>query len=176
MFETDGVPKCVNSRRLEADRPVSSSKLPSAEHEDKKKAVPMTQKVHENDFIVGADPGITNIIIIAVPKRAEDGTDGNLRQKDMRLLRFSRARYYRESGIMNASKKIERWNAGVKEHLEALSEVTSRGTDFQAFLKFMKVRVAHWEALCKEYTKPRWARLRMNLYSGKKRAFAKIFN
>jgi len=64
----------------------------------------------------------------------------------------------------------------MKDHLEALSEVTSRGTDFQAFLKFMKVRVAHWKALWEEYTKPRRARLRMNLYCGKQRAFAKFFN
>jgi hypothetical protein len=141
-------------------------------HEETKKAGPVTQKVQDNDFVVGADPGNTNIITIAAPKRAEDGTDGNLRQKDMRLLRFSRARYYRESGIMNARKKIETWNAGMKDHLEALSEVTSRGADFEAFRKFMEVRMAHWDALWEEYTKPRWARLRMNLYCGNQRAFA----
>jgi len=77
-----------------------------AKDEEKKEAGPAVQKVHENDFVVGADPGNTNIITIAAPQRAEDGTDGNLRQKDMRLLRFSRARYNRESGIMNARKKI----------------------------------------------------------------------
>jgi hypothetical protein len=65
-----------------------------AKHEGKKEADPTMQKVQENDFVVGVDPGNTNIITIAAPKRAEDGTDGNLRQKDMRLLRFSRARYY----------------------------------------------------------------------------------
>ena len=65
-------------------------------HEETKKAGPVTQKVQGNDFVVGADPGNTNIIAVAVPKRAEDGADGNLRQKDMRLLRFSRARYYRD--------------------------------------------------------------------------------
>jgi len=78
--------------------------------------------------------------------------------------------------MMNAKKKIEIWNAGTKEHLEALSEVTSRGADFQAFLKFMDDRVAHWDALYEEYTKPRWARLRMNLYGGRQRAFANFFN
>jgi hypothetical protein len=114
--------------------------------EDEKEADPETRKVQDNDFVVGADPGNTNIITIAAPKRAEDGTDGNLRQKDMRLLRFSRARYYRESGIINARKKIETWNSGMKEHLEASSEVTSRGADFEAFRKFTEVRVAHWEA------------------------------
>jgi len=148
----------------------------ATKHEEKKEADPATHKVQDNDFVVGADPGNTSIITIAAPKRAEDGTDGNLRQKDMRLLRFSRARYYRESGIINARKKIETWNSGMKEHLEASSEVTSRGADFEAFRKFTEVRVAHWEAPWEEYTKPRWARWRMNLYCGKQRAFANFFN
>jgi len=84
--------------------------------------------------------------------------------------------HLRESGIMNARKKIETWNAGMKDHLEALSEVTSRGADFEAFRKFIGVRVAHWEAPWEGYTKPRWARLRMNRYGGKQRAFANFFN
>jgi len=148
----------------------------AAKHEENKKAGPETQKVQDNDLVVGAGPGNTNIITIAAPKRAEDGADGNLRQKDMRLMRLSRAIYYRESGITNARKKIGTWNAGMKDHLEALSEVTSRGADFEAFRKFMEVRVAHWDALWEEYTKPRWARLRMNLYGGRQRAFANFFN
>jgi hypothetical protein len=176
LIETDGVSLCIDYRRLKKDRPVPPSAAPVPKHEDEKEAGPATQKVQDNDFVVGADPGNTNIITIAAPKRAEDGTDGNLLQKDMRLLRFSRAKCYRESGTMNARKKIETWNAGRKDHLEALSEVTSREADFEAFRKFMEVRVAHWDALCEEYTKPRWARLRMNLYRGMQRAFAKIFN
>jgi len=127
----------------------------AAKDEEKKEADPATQKVEDNDFVVAADPGNTNIITIAAPKRAEDGTDGNLRQKDMRLLRFSRARYNRESGTMNARKKIVTWNSGTKDHLEALSEVTSRGADFEAFREFMKVRMAHWDALWEKYTNPR---------------------
>jgi len=119
----------------------------AAKHEDEKEADPALQKVHVNDFVVGADSGNTYIITIVVPKLAEDGTDGNLRQKDMRLLRFSTARYNRESGIMNARKKTEKWNSGMKDHLEALSELTSRGADFEAFRKFMEFRMAHWDAL-----------------------------
>ena len=53
----------------------------SATHEDEKEASPATQKVQDNDFVVGVNPGNANIITIAVSKRAEDGTDGNLRQK-----------------------------------------------------------------------------------------------
>jgi hypothetical protein len=63
--------------------------------------------VQKNDFVVDANPGNTNIIPIAAPKYREDANTGNLRQKDMRLVKPSRARYYRESGIMNAWKKIE---------------------------------------------------------------------
>jgi len=72
--------------------------------------------------------------------------------------------------------KIETWTAGLRDHLEAMRQITSRGADFQAFRKFMEVRVAHWGALWEGYTKPRWARLRMNLYCGKQRAFANFFN
>jgi hypothetical protein len=74
----------------------------SAKDVDENDADLAMQEVQDHDFVVGVDPGNTNIITIAVPTYAEDGTDGNFRQKDMRLLRFSRARYYRESGIMNA--------------------------------------------------------------------------
>jgi len=144
--------------------------------EARKEAGPATQEVAHNDLVVDADPGNTNIITIAAPKRAEDGADGNFRQKDMCLLRFSRARYCRESGIVNARKKIVTWNSGMKDHLEAMSEVTSRGADLDAFRKFIEVRVAHWDALWEEYTKPRWARLRMNLYGGMQRAFANFLN
>jgi hypothetical protein len=163
---------CVHDRRLKADRPVPPSAAPvttdaenkeadsatqevedydlvvdAGKDEDEKNADPVMQKVQDNDFVVGADPGNTNIMNIAVPRRGEDGTDDNLRQEDMRFFRFSRARYYRESGIMNARKQFEIWNAGVKDHLEAMSEVTSRGEDFKAFRKFIEVRMAHWDAL-----------------------------
>jgi len=192
LIETDGVALCVHYRRLKKDRagpplaaPVTKDEdekeagpamqevqdndlvVGAAIHEENKEAGPATERFQDNDFVVGADPGNTNIITITAPMRAEYGTDGKLRQKDMRLWRFSRARYYRESGIMNARKKIVTWNAGMKDHLEAMSEVTSRGADFTAFRNFMEVLVAHWEALWEEYTEPRWARLRTNLYGGR---------
>jgi len=143
MIETDGVAMCVHDRRFNPDRPVPSSTM----QKDEKEVDPSTQKVHENDFAVGADPGNTNIVTVAVPKHAEDGTDGNLLQKDMRLLRVSRAGYYRESAIMNARKEIKTWTAEMKDRLEALTEVTCRGAGFQAFREFMLVRVADWDAL-----------------------------
>jgi len=76
---------------------------------------------------------------------------------------------------VNTRKKIGTWNAEVEEHLEVVSEVTSRETDSQAFQEFIYFRFAHWDALRREYTKPRWAFLRANLYCRKQHAFANFF-
>jgi hypothetical protein len=40
-------------------------------------ADPATQKVQDNDFVVGAAPGNLNITTIEAPKCAEHGDDGN---------------------------------------------------------------------------------------------------
>jgi len=63
-------------------------------HENKRKGHG-TYNPHENGFLVGLNPWKKDIITIAVPKRADDSTGGNIRQKEMRLFRFSRVRYYR---------------------------------------------------------------------------------
>jgi len=45
--------------------------------------------VQKNEVVVGVDSANTNIVTIAAPKREEDGSDGNLRQKDISLLKLS---------------------------------------------------------------------------------------
>jgi hypothetical protein len=77
---------------------------------------------------------------------------------------------------MNPGKIIETLNAGVKEYLEVMGELTSRRADSQAFREFMEVRFVHWDSLLKEFTRPRWASLRMNPYRGRQRSFANFFN
>jgi hypothetical protein len=54
---------------------------------------------------------------------------------------------------MNAGKKIETWNAGMKDHREAMSEVTIRHADFQDFPEVMDTQAARDEALWNAYTK-----------------------
>jgi len=61
-------------------------------------------------------------------------------------------------------------------NLEAISRVTSRGADIEAFPEAMSTHAADDESLWKECTKFRWARLRMNLYCRKQRAYAGFFN
>jgi len=167
MIESDAIAMRVHYRRLKADCPVPSSLQSLAKREENKEASPTKQEVHENHFVVGAGPGNTNIMTITTRNCGDDGVDCNLHQKHMRVLKRSRTRYYRKFGVMNAKKKSGTWSAGVKEHLEAISQVTGRGADFLAVLEFIKVRVAHDVALWKEYTTPRWARLRTNLYCGR---------
>jgi len=69
---------------------------------------------------------------------------------------------------MNATKESETLSSAVKEHLEVISQVASRGADFEAFLEFIETQAAHDEELWQEYAKPRWTRLRMKLYGGKR--------
>jgi len=77
---------------------------------------------------------------------------------------------------MNARKQSETWNSGMKKHLEAMNKLTGRKAAFEAFRESTGTQAAHDEALRKEYTKPRWARQRLNLCKGKRLAFANFFN
>jgi len=67
------------------------------------------------------------------------------------MLRFSTARFNRESGMIGALRQTEAWNSRLKEHLEAVSKVTSCGADFRTYLEFMETHAAHDEDLWKEY-------------------------
>ena len=107
MIEPDGVAMCVHYRRLKADRSVPPSASSVRKGEDKKEVGPGTYSPLDNDFVVSMDPENTNIITIAAPKRGRNSNNGNLCQRDIRLLKLSRARDYRESGIMNARKQSE---------------------------------------------------------------------
>jgi len=107
MIETGVVGTCVHYRRVKADRPIVPSAFPVTKHEAKKEVGPGTYSPLDNDFVVSMDPGNTNIITIAAPKRGKNSNNGNLCQRDIRLLKLSRARDYRESGIMNARKQSE---------------------------------------------------------------------
>jgi hypothetical protein len=105
-IDSDGVSICVHYRRLKADRPIVPSASPVARHEENTEAGPGSYNPQENDIVAGADPGNTYIITIAVPRGAKDGIAGGLRQKAMSLLKHSKARYYRESRIIHARKKV----------------------------------------------------------------------
>jgi hypothetical protein len=54
MIETGVVGTCVHYRRVKADRPIVPSAFPVTKREDEKEADPATQKVRDDDLVVGA--------------------------------------------------------------------------------------------------------------------------
>lgn len=150
-IESDGIALCVHFQRPK----VATTKL----HAD-------TFRVQNNDVVLGNDPGRINIYYMVVPL-----PDGKLK-----TFVLSRRQYYSESGISQAIKHSNAWNMGIKDHLDALSNVTTKGTSLEAHLDFIETFRRHRDALWNEYNRPRWARQRLSLYGGKKRVFARFFN
>ncbi|GAX84756.1 hypothetical protein CEUSTIGMA_g12178.t1 [Chlamydomonas eustigma] len=79
--------------------------------------------------------------------------------------------YYTESGATSARYKTERWNRGIQTHLNALSSASTKGVSWTAHEWCLRTTSGGPVVL-----KPRWARLRLSLYGGKKRVFANFFN
>jgi len=132
-------------------------------------------RVRPNDFVMSCDPGLKDICSMAIPLKMKDGAR-DVGMRDMKCKTFSRARYYRESGIIQARKHSTKWNQGVKAELDDLSRVSSRGANMASFRDYVAVHTMHRGALWGEYTKTRWARQRFRLYGGKKRSIDGFLN
>jgi len=165
--ETDGTAICVHYVR---EKTITVS-VSEEEHQEEGGGF----EVRPNDFVVGCDPGLVDIMAMAVPLEMEHGCF-DISMRFMQSKNFSRARYNRESGIIDARKHSNKWNKEVKDQLDDLSGVSSRGASLQNFRDYVERHTIHSEQLWGEYTKPRWARQRMRLYGGKKRSFDTFFN
>ena len=89
---------------------------------------------------------------------------------------LTRRQYYSESGIHRAIKQSNAWNNGISDVLSAMSTVSTKGVNFNAFRDYVDAYRTHCDTLWDEYLRPRWARQRLSLYGGKKRVFARFFN
>jgi len=116
--------------------------------------------------LVTNDPGRINIyyMIHVLP----DGT--------VKTFILTRKQYYHDSGITTANLQSAKWNLGIKESLEALSTVSSKGCDLHNHLEYLNVFFANCESLWSEYTKRRWSRQRLSLHAGKKKVFSNFYN
>lgn len=160
-METDGVSICVHQRRP------SNPNIDTNHHEDQD--LPHCGfDLREGDLVAAGDPGGTSLIHLAVPS-----IGGN---KPFISLKLSKAQYYRESGINDAQRRSEHWNSGIKNALDTMSGVSSKGSGLQSFSAYMTAYLSVQETLWQEYLKPRWARQRLRLYGGKKRTYALFFN
>jgi hypothetical protein len=158
-LETDGISMCLH---FERPKEVSSNEFLLSDRD-----VEAAQfNPGPQDVVLGCDPGRINIYYMAAVL-----PDGSIR-----TFVLTRKQYYHDAGINGAKRHAERWNLGIKTHLEALSTVSSKGTNLQTHAAYLLVYYQHREALWAEYTRPRWARQRLTLYGGKKRVFSKFFN
>ena len=107
--------------------------------------------------VLGLDPGRRNIFTIAVPV-GRDKFESHV---------LTNRRYYQESGVYAADENIIEWSRTIKDHLEALSKVSSKGMSLASHYEYLEEYLTHRKAFYAEYSKRRWARQRMRLYSGK---------
>ena len=112
------------------------------------------------------DPGRSNIYCFAIKK--DDG--------ETKTWKLRRSHYYSASGILAARKQTKTWERTVQAELTALSEVSTKGTSVAGHEQFLSCNLAVFDALFQEYMKPRWARQRLRLYGGKRRAITKFLN
>jgi hypothetical protein len=151
-FDTDTVGLCTHflHPKNDAGEKGSDAKLP---------------KLRAGDRILGNDPGRANLCCMA-----EKTANGKFR-----YFRLTRGQYNSESCIERAKKWKQRGHAGIRPHLNALSEVSSMGADWEKHEAFLAVHATHWRVLLHENLKKRWARQRLRLYGGKKRTLAEFF-
>jgi hypothetical protein len=119
-----------------------------------------------NDRIIGVDPGRTNIIY------AVEG----LPNGEFQTYVLRRKHYYQVAGIFYAREHTEAWSKEILPTLNALSTVSTKGSNWEDHQAFLAVHLRHRMVVWDEMSKRRWARQRLWLYGKKKQAFADFFN
>jgi hypothetical protein len=159
MINTDGVSMCTHFERPRniQDQAASQGAI-----------VSNVRSVVDYDVLAACDPGRNNIMYVVT----KDNND------EIRSYKLTRNHYYNDSGIFKARKKTNVWNNQqiIKETLNQLSTVSSKGCSWEGYLAFWNTFLACQDVMFGEYTKERWARQRFNLYGGKQRTFARFFN
>ena len=120
----------------------------------------------DSDRVIGLDPGR-----VCPGVAAEILNDGKIK-----TYKLSRQQYYTESGIFKARDNSNKWNLELKDCLETLSAYDTKTPNFREFMEFVWTRQTYYDELWSEYTRKRWSRQRLNLYSGKQRVFDNFLN
>ncbi len=61
---------------------------------------------------------------------------------------LTRKQYYNESGIFASRRHIEHWNRGIKEHIDALSTVSSKGSLLQNHAMYLDILSFCYKLTC----------------------------
>jgi hypothetical protein len=130
---------------------------------------PVYMAACNGDRVVAFDAGRVNILY-GVEKVGNGG--------ECNTYKLTRKQYYAVSGINAARKKTETWSkdAEYRQAALAMAKVSTKGVGIGKHTAFLRLHEEHMDAVWKEMFKRRWARQRLRLYGGKKRAFARFFN
>jgi hypothetical protein len=151
-IQTDGVSACVHYRRPLLHGPQYDEYTPSFEQDP-------------TDRIIGQDPGRSILFSGA------ECIGPNKWKKHV----LSKKCYYEESGINKLNRDSERWNKSLKVILDALSLTNTRSSR-ENFIEYIGIIKTNFDVMWNEYSKKRWARNRLRVYSGKQSVFDKFFN
>lgn len=161
--DTDGVSVCAHFMR---PRRAADARVQVISAAPRTRS-PLADDPRADDYlVVGNDPGRANIWFLAT--QMPDGRTPSWR--------LTRSRYYVESGSVTARKQSETWQKALLPSLARLAAVSPKGTDILAHRAFLDALLDTHDELWAEYLKPRWARQRLRLHGGKKRAFATFLN
>jgi hypothetical protein len=151
-IETDGVALCTHFQKPKPPK-----------KDNKKETFKYNKDLHR---VIGVDTGRVNIFYGA--EILDNGT--------IKKYILSRNQYYTKIGAFRSRKLTQGWNNGIQDNLIALSGVSTKGVDLQKHQQFLAVYLEHYDVLWGEYTKERWSRNRLSLYSGKQRMWDEFFN
>lgn len=121
-------------------------------------------KIDPSHRLIAIDPGRENIYY---------GVE--MLNKEIRSYVLTRKRYYQEAGMLNARKNVHKWQKSIRPNLQAMSKVSTKGTNHNKHSTFVSAYLDNVDAIWEENKKKRWARQRLRLYGGKKRVFARFF-
>jgi len=147
--------------------PATPSQTRAMKIKDTANLVPVDPRVYR---VLAVDPGNSNIYTVIEVWWDKSG------RRHIKSYKFTRGRYYHDAGIDKAREAAERWAKGIQESLKALSLASPKGVSVDAHDAYEDVIEVHGEASRAEYMSQRWARQRLSLYGGKKRALDLFFN
>ncbi len=135
-------------------------------HFERPKVNKETKTEPEKYRVVAVDPGRVNIFYGV--ERLENGS--------VKEYVLTRRQYYHDTGISKANEKSKQWNLKIKDDLEKLSKVSTKGVSVTSHQQYMKTYQTIKDSLWLEYLKAKWARQRFQVYSGKKKLYSTFFN
>ena len=122
------------------------------------------------DRVVAIDPGRANLFTAVEMTDCRDDDDRPVGQRIVKH-QFTRQEYYARSGIDTAREHRTQWlkDSDAQRALDDFCAEKKSSPSLEAFLGYARVAVRHYDVLWAEYSKDRWRRDNMHVFSNKQR-------